>query len=131
MATKVVKTITITGFGTRKIVEAPVGTGAEVDDVVTTTLDDAVSQMVPAPQPKQPAINFLMTYDGTLPAPGATATLTFAPSDEGGSAIGSTVSCTGYIKSAVPVDIVVGGERRAVQRVAFQPSGATFPTTSP
>jgi hypothetical protein len=126
MATiKAVKTITLTGsLSTFKVVSAPPAFGLQSEKIDVTDLTNATrKEFVARPQLEETDMNLQLDYAGTLvTAGGAAAVLTITAVDTAGNSYAKSI--TGFVTSAVPVVVDIGGERRMLQDVVFSPDGS-------
>jgi hypothetical protein len=129
MSAKAVKTLTVSGLGTYDILEAQLLSGAQVEDIEVTSFADTQKAFVPHPQAELTEMSFKTSHGSGRPTLGA-ASVTVAGTWDDGTAYTNTIA--GYIKSATPATIQVGGDRVAAWDVTFRPSGggATSTTTT-
>lgn len=126
MATiKAVKTITLTdSLSAYKVVSAPPSFGLQTEKInVTDLTNDSRMEFVARPQLEETDITLMCDYSGTLiTAGGAAATLTITAVDTAGASYASSI--TGFVISAIPQTVDIGGERRMLQEVVFAPDGS-------
>jgi hypothetical protein len=126
MSVKAVKTLALTGGVTAKVVSASVASGEQTEAINVTTLDDTKMIKVLRLQKKKTDITLMCEYAGALAgATGTLATLTVTPTDDAG--VAHAASVYGYIKSSIPQETAVDGERRMLQQVIFTPTGTAEP----
>jgi hypothetical protein len=129
---KVAKTLVQTGIGSFKVISGHPAQGLQTEVIDVSDMSIATRMLkAPRPQLEGTEITMLCDFAGTLATVGAENTsLVITTTDSAGSAITNTV--TGFVKSAIPQGIDVGGERRIVQEVVFVPDGAegTITTTT-
>lgn len=131
MATiKIVKTLTQTGIGAAfKVLSAHPAPGLQTEDVDVTDLsNDSRMEMVPRPQLEETEMNLQVEFNGVYPAVGQSATLEVTVTKPDDTTQVSSVA--GYIKSAIPVEVAIDGERRLVQDVVFRPNGSNTALTT-
>lgn len=127
---KSVKTVTIEGGSTLKVISAPPTHGLETEDIDVSDFSNATRmESVPRDQLKEGEIALLLEYDGTLVTVGAATpvTLTVVVTKSDGDEL--TANSVGYFKSAVPVEVAIDGERRLLQNVVFMPNGSNTTTS--
>jgi hypothetical protein len=126
MATiKAVKTITLTdSLSAYKVVSAPPSFGLQTEKInVTDLTNENRMEFVARPQLEETDITLMCDYSGTLiTAGGAAATLTITAVDTAG--VSYAKSITGFVVSAIPQSVDIGGERRMLQEVVFAPDGS-------
>ena len=130
MATKIVKTLAVTGLGSSyPIMGGNHAQGAKAPPINCTTFEDATKAVIANPQPELTPIKIRVGDNGLgAPAVGAaTITVTKTFSDGTTSATGSTA---GYITDVQPNNIEVNGERVAVWEIEFTPAGGGTTTTT-
>lgn len=125
MSVKTVKTLAISGAADLKVVSGSVASGDQSEAINTTTLDDAKMTKVRRFQTEYTDITLLCEYAGTLATVGTLATLTVTALDSGASS--NAAARYGFIKSAIPQEVSVDGERRMLQQIVFTPTGTAAP----
>ena len=126
MATiKAVKTIVLTNsLSAFKVVSAPPTFGLQTEKIDVSDLSNATrKEFVARPQLEETDINLQCDYQGTLATVGgAAAVLTITTVDTAGNSTAKSI--TGFVVSAIPVTVDVGGERRLLQDIVFAPDGS-------
>jgi len=129
MSAKAVKTLTVTGLGTYEVLEAQMGGGgAGVEDIDVSTFADATKAFVPHPQAELGVIPIKIALGTARPTVGSAATLTVAGTYDDNTTFNFAVA--GYIKSANPTSVAVGGDRVPAWDVEFRPSGGGTTSTA-
>lgn len=124
-----VKTLTISGASSLKVISAPPSHGLETEDIDVSDFSNAERmENVARSQKKESDISLLLEYDGVLASVGASATLAVEVTKNDGTLL--SASTTGYIRSAVPQEIAIDGERRLLQSVVFAADGSNTTTTT-
>lgn len=131
MATvKVTKTLTQTGLGSFVVISGKPAQGMQTE-VIDVTDMSVTNRMLKAPRPQLEGteLTLLCNYAGTLVTVGTESTaLVISVTDAAGTVHTDTI--TGFVRSADPVDVDVGGERRLLQEVVFVPDGSEGATTT-
>lgn len=126
MATiKAVKTIVLTNsLNAFKVVSAPPTFGLQTEKIDVSDLSNATrKEFVARPQLEETDINLQCDYSGTLATVGgAAAVLTITTVDTTGASTARNI--TGFVISAIPVTVDIGGERRLLQDIVFAPDGS-------
>lgn len=124
MATiKAVATLTLSNLMSLKVVSAPPGFGLQSEKINVTDLTNTNRmEYVARPQLEETDVTMLCEYNGTLASVGTSGTLVITSVDTASGSIANTI--TGYIQSAIPQPVDIGGERRLLQEVVFTPDGA-------
>jgi hypothetical protein len=125
MSVKAVKTLAISGASALKVVSGSVASGRQTEAINTTTLDDTKMTKKRRHQTESTDLTFLCEYPGTLAAVGTLATLTVTAVNDAG--VSRADSIYGFIKSSVPQEVAVDGERRILQQIVFTPTGTAAP----
>jgi hypothetical protein len=129
MSAKAVKTLAVSGLGTYKILEAQLLPGEEVDAIDVTTFEDAKKAKVPHPQPDLKVWAFKLDHGTGRPTVGvAGVSVVVSGTLDDGTAYTNTVS--GFIQSANPTTVQVGGDRVPAWDVEFCPTGGGSITTT-
>jgi hypothetical protein len=130
MATiKAVKTLTLSNGMTFVVVSAPPHHGTQSEKIdVTDLTNTARKEFVARPQLEETDITLLCSYTDTLASVGDAATLRISIVD---TAAGTLVrDITGFVLSAIPQSVDIGGERRMLQEVVFASGGSSTTTTT-
>ena len=123
MAVKCAKKLTISGL-TYEVISAHPSFGLQTEEINCTTLSDDRVKKCPRHQIEETDIELLCEWTGSLPTvgSGSAATLSITVTDSDGTNVASG-NIKGFVKSAIPQEIAVDGERRLVQRIVFTPNG--------
>jgi len=121
MAVKCAKKLTISGL-TYEVISAHPNFGLQTEEINCTTLSDDRVKKCPRHQTEETDLELLVAWSGSLPTVGSAATLTITVTDSEGNSVASG-NISGFVKSAIPQEIAVDGERRLVQRIVFTPNG--------
>ena len=122
MPVRAVKKLTLTSGLSFEIVSGPPAMGLQTEDINVTSLSDNSVRKVPRHQIEEAEMTFMCAYSGTLAQVGASATIQVTAILDDGSQLQK--SATGYIKSAIPQEVAVDGERRLLQQIVFVPDGS-------
>ncbi len=134
MAAKVVKTLSISGLGTFKLLESPITHGTSAPEIDNTTFGDLYKAKVPEPQVELSSITLRVVSEGintvplAIPMAGTEASISIVGEYVDGGAISQSIS--GFISQVTPQTISVGGERIPSFEVEFTPSGGGTTTTA-
>ena len=130
MATvEIVKTLTVTGLGGVTVLSGNPGVGLQTEEIDVTDLSNAARmEKVARPQLEETEIALQCSYDGALASVGATATLAITVTQPDAGTIVSSIA--GFVKSATPTSVDVGGERRLLQDIVFVPNGSNTAITT-
>jgi len=129
MAIKAAKKLVLSDLITLTVISGNPAHGHQTEDIdVSDFTNGERMEYVPRSQIEETEISLLCEYDGTLATVTSEGTLTATVTKSDGNTL--TESVVGYIKSAIPVSIDVGGERRLVQEVVFRPNGSNGTTTT-
>lgn len=126
---KAVKTLTLSNAMTFKVTSGPPREGLSTEKIDVTDLTNASrKEFVARPQLEETDIKLQCEYNGTLASVGASGTLTITIVDTAGSSTSRSV--TGFVLSAEPIVVDIGGERRMLQDVVFSPDGSNATSTT-
>jgi hypothetical protein len=131
MATvKLAKTLVQSGIGTFKVLSGHPAQGLQTEVVDVSDMSNATRmEKAPRPQLEGTEVELLCNFAGTLVTVGTPGTsLAITVTDAAGTSTTDTI--TGFVSSAVPESIDIGGERRLLQRVIFVPDGSEGSTTT-
>ena len=121
MSVQALKTLTLSNGLTIEVVSGTPAAGNQTEEIITTTLDDATVTKYPRYQTEDTDLTLLCAYAGTLATLGA-ATLAVAAVTSTGTLTNTTV---GFIRSAIPQEVAIDGERRMLQQIIFTPDGSS------
>ncbi len=127
---KVVKTLVLTGTALPLVVlSGHPGPGLQTEDIDVSDLsNEARIEKAARPQLEETEIALQCAYDGKLANVGVSASLIITVTKPDDTTIVNTV--TGYVKSSLPVQADIGGERRLIQDVVFVPDGSNTAITT-
>ena len=125
MATKVVKTLAVTGLGqSYPIMGGPIDMGMKAPPVNASTFEDTVKTKIPNPQPEYSPIKFKVGHNN-LPRPlVGTASVTISATFSDGT--GTSQVIAGFITSVEPSSVEVGGERVPAWEIEFEATGTNY-----
>ena len=121
MAVKCAKKLTISGLE-YEVISAHPNFGLQTEEINCTTLSDDRVKKCPRHQVEETDLELLVAWSGSLPSVGSVASLSISVTDSEGNSVASG-NISGFVKSAIPQEIAVDGERRLVQRIVFTPNG--------
>jgi hypothetical protein len=126
---KAVKTLVLSSGMTLHVVSGHPAAGLKTEKIDVSDLTNATRlEYLCRPQLEETDLKFLCAYNGALASVGASGTLTITVTDTAGGTL--TESLAGFVISAEPVMVDVGGERKLVQEVVFAPDGANTAITT-
>ena len=127
---KIVKTLVLTNGLTLKVVSGHPASGAQTEEINVSDMSNMTRvEKAPRPQLELTDINLLCQYEGTL-ATVSTEDVTLVISIDAADGTNIADTVTGFIKSAVPQEVAVDGERRLLQAIVFSPDGSEGSTTT-
>jgi hypothetical protein len=124
MSTQAVKTLVLSNGLDFEVVSGHIAAGNQTEEIDTTTLSDATYMTnVPRYQTEDTDLTFMCAYAGTLATIGA-ATLVITTLDTADGTDVCTVPV--LVRSAIPQEVAIDGERRMLQQVICTPTGAAI-----
>lgn len=123
MSVLAVKKVVVSNGLALEVVSGNIAAGSQTDEIKTTTLSDDTVTKAPRYQTEDTELTFLCAYAGTLATVGD-GTLVVTVTDDADDDKVCTIP--GFIRSAIPQEVSIDGERRMLQQVIFTPSGATI-----
>lgn len=123
MSVKAVRTIALSNGLTIEVVSGHVAAGLQTEEIRTTTLADSTVTKLPRYQTEDTEVTLMCAYSGTLATVGE-ATIVITSTDDADADHVCTIP--GFIRSAIPQEVAIDGERRMLQQIIFTPSGAAI-----